>query len=201
MSRSRFITIICLTSLCECNEYKLCKDWKLIRSYKITMGHQLLGLVCTVDSSTFHWPLNSPRVVRKGLWFIVEDEEPLAGKKVALDSRVGSKHTRQRQRERESMNQIWVWPVIKKLSPWIYMSLYKIKIQGTWVSYFLDSHFEHSTWSVIIRCQIKKHLLAGFTGLQTTGIVKTWTKHETNTYQVRLLDNKECKMCSSREAW
>jgi len=27
---------------------------RLIRSYNITMGHQLLGLVCTVDSSTFH---------------------------------------------------------------------------------------------------------------------------------------------------
>ena len=49
-----------------------CYHRRLIRSYNITMGHHLLGLVCTVDSSTFHWSLNSPRVVRKGVWFIVD---------------------------------------------------------------------------------------------------------------------------------
>ena len=52
--------VLSVPSLSECNVYKLCTDNKaqffcrLIRSYNITVGHQLLGLVCTVDSSTFH---------------------------------------------------------------------------------------------------------------------------------------------------
>ena len=47
-------------TLCERNEYKLFIENKvqvlcrLIACYNITMGHQLMGLVCTVDSSTFH---------------------------------------------------------------------------------------------------------------------------------------------------
>ena len=168
---------------------------KLIRSYNTTTWHQLLGLVCIVDSSTFHWPLNSPIVVRKGLWFIVDliwskqDEEPSAGEKnkatiwtQGLDQNTPDRDRQtDRQRERESTNQILV-PVIEKLSSWIYMSLSKIKIQGTWVSrYFLDSYFDLTAWSVNIRCQIKKHFLARFTGLEVTVIVKnmnkTWDQH------------------------
>jgi len=86
---------------------------RLIRSYNVTMGHQLLGLVRTVDSSTFHWSLNSPRVVRKGLWFIVDLIKSRwrafswrKKGKITLDSRVGSKHTRQRQTGR-GREKVW----------------------------------------------------------------------------------------------
>ena len=87
---------------------------RLIRSYNITMRHQLLGLVCTVDSSTFHWPLNSPRVVRKALWFIVDlikaQWRAFSWQKkneVTLDSRVRSKHTRPRQTDR-GREKVWI---------------------------------------------------------------------------------------------
>ena len=99
VSRSCFVdiltVILSISSLCECNEYKLCPDNKvqvlcrLIGCYNIT-GTSALGIA--VYCRFFNIPLtNTPRVVREvcgSLSSSKGDEEPLVDKKAGLDRRV-----------------------------------------------------------------------------------------------------------------